>query len=374
MRNETVIQQASATWGADSGGISTDIERIGLITRLQFVAEIVPSATLTGAFQPDGLNRIVQNIQLLGGRQNYFNLPADDGCQGGTLLHQLNVLDGLGYGHTNGAIAAPKRLFTAMSFILHAGARPRGLFGKDNPFDLTGAVPAAGESQLKAVWTTSGNDVLDDTVTVSSAVGRYIINRVVGYPDEIRAEMSAQGVALPAGATLMTPQWVSKVAANSATSASFGAVTDDVITGGWLKRITLLAQDATADRPVRASDEVTSIRIFSPSSGGEVLFESTVEGIQAGLNGEDQSEADQGADDFQTSVPNGVYPIDLRIRPNGGGAQNRDYGWDMRRMKNGDVQLTYIITTQASGDDRLLLFERYQESDRDLAELLNVQR
>ena len=371
MRNEKVIQQATATWGADSS-VSTDIERIGLITRLQFVVEVIPSATLTGAVQPDGLNRLIQNFQLNGGRQSYFSLPAEDGCQGGSIIHTLNVNDGLGYGHPDGAITAPRRLFTPMQFVFHAGARPRGLFGKDNPFDLTAAVPAAGESQLKAIWTVSGNDVMDDTVTISSAVGRFIINRVVGYPGEILNEMGAQGVILPDGATLMTPQWVSKVVPHGATAASFGAVTDDLITGGWLKRITVLAQDATADRPARASDEVTSIRIFSPSSGGEVLFESTVEAIQAGLNGVDQSEADQGADDFQTSVPHGVYPIDLRLHPNGGGAVHRDYGWDLSKIKNGDVQLTYILTTYAAGDDRLILFERCQPSDRPLAELLNT--
>ena len=51
MRKMSISQTTSATWGADST-ISTDLERTGLVTRIDFTVEVTPSASLDGA-NPD---------------------------------------------------------------------------------------------------------------------------------------------------------------------------------------------------------------------------------------------------------------------------------------------------------------------------------
>ena len=157
-------QTNTAAWAADSAGIAVDIDRTGLITRIDATVEITPSLTLDGASQPDSIFRVIQNLRVVGGSHTYFTLPADDACMGGILLHNLNVYDGFGLGHRDGDIAAPGRTYVPMNFVLHAGSRPKDMFGRDNPYDLSAFIPANKEGQLRAEWVTSGNDVMDDSV------------------------------------------------------------------------------------------------------------------------------------------------------------------------------------------------------------------
>ena len=373
MRKLSIRQTGSATYVADSV-VATDIERMGLLTRIDMVIEITPSATLTEANQPDGLNRVLQNMRILGGSHTYFTLPSVDGGQGGTLLHYMNRQDGFGLGHADGAVAAPTRTFTIMKFTLHCGSRPKDLYGRDNPFDLTAFIPAGDESQLRAEWVTSGNDVMDDTVTVGATTMRFILHRVVGTEDEIRQEIAEQRVVTPPGWTGRVASWSAVVTATGGTTSDFNVETNDLVTGGFIKRIGILAQDATADRPLRAGDEVTEIAILSvPTS--ETLYQVTAEALTAALEGGDQLTVNSGGAesaatekfdvDFNQSAPLGVYLIDLR--PSAQDALGRDYGWDLRAMQTGDLRLGYIITTRAAGDDRLVLFERYIPPDVSLA-------
>lgn len=374
MRKISIRQTASATWAGDTT-IAADIERVGLVTRVDFLVEVTPSATLTGANQPDGLSRLVQNLRITGGSHVYTTVPADDGCQGGSILHYMNVIDGFGVGHPDGAIAAPTRTFTPMKFTFHFGSRPRTVWGVDNPYDLTAFIPAGGESQLRAEWTTSGNDVMDDSVTISSAVGRFQLHRLSGQESEIRQEMALQGVVLPGDEqwTGMVPAWAARNFATAGTTTDFEAETDDLVMGGFLKRILLLAQDATATRTLRAGDEVTETRIWSVKTS-EVLYQLTSELLTGYLPGGDQLTANSGAAesggtekmgvDFNIAAPLGFYPIDLRNKtwtaPGSihSPAVGQAYGWDLRRVQTGDLRLGHIITTRAAGDDRLILWER----------------
>ena len=159
MRTITRRQTDTATYAADST-IATDLEREGLITQIDFTVEMTPSATLTaGHTNPDPLSRLVQNLRVVGGSHTFFNLPADDGALGGALLHYMNVVDGFGIGHPDGSVTAQEaRAFIPMQFVLHCGVRPRNSKGVENPFDMSGFIPAFVEAQLRAEWTTSGND------------------------------------------------------------------------------------------------------------------------------------------------------------------------------------------------------------------------
>ena len=375
IRKKTITQTPTGVWAADSV-ISTDLDEVGLITRMDCTVEITPSATLTGANQPDGLFRVLGNLKILGGSHQYINLPSIDGGQGGTLLHYLNKMDGHGIGHADGAVAAPVQATTQINFVIHPGSRPRDWYGRDDPFDLSAFIPAGPESQLRAEWTTFGNDVMDDSVSISSAVMRYTLHRVQGELDEIQQEMQAQGVNLPPGANGMVPAWSAIVHANAGTTSDFDAEQVEIVVGAYLKRIALLCQDATATRPLRAGDEVTRMAIKVPKTS-EDLYNAFSDYLTSHMEYGTNLTANSGAlesggtekmqPDFNAAAPQGVYVIDLRARAKSyDGGLGRDYGLDLRREQNGTYKLGLYITARAAGDDSLVLFERYQTYVGDL--------
>lgn len=375
LRKLTIEQNDTGAFSADAT-VDIDIERVGVITRIDATVEITPSATLTAAFQVDGLNRVLRNGTIRGGSHTYMTLPGPDGGHGGTLLHYLNAQDGHGIGHGGGAVAAPVRTFTAKNFVFHAGSRPRDIYGRDNPFDLSAFIPAHTEGQLTFTWGNNGNDVLDDTVTISSATMRLTLHRLLGTLTEMEEEVARQGVVSPGGGfTGMIPAWSSVTHANAGTTTEFDAEQIDIVVGGFLSRIALLEQDATADRPIRAGDQVTDVAIKVPRTS-EVLYQAGVEYLQAHMGAGDQLTDDSGAannaavatpigPDFDAHAPVGVYIIDLRARSNK--PMGRDYGWDLRRARNGDFRLGFLITTRTAGDDTLVLYERYQPTNLPLA-------
>lgn len=356
------VETNTITWAADSTP-NMLLESSGAITRLECEVELVPSATLTGANQADGLNRVVRNLQLVGDGHKYFELPDDDGCQGGTILRTLNSIDGFGAGHGNGAITAPARTFTGIRFVLHAGTRPNA-WGFDNPTDLSGFIPAGATKALRLTWSTAGNDVMDDTVTISSAVMRVGVTKIHAKPNvdafaDLLGAFAFQGLSQWQGRPtvdgkyqIMVPAWLGTVFAIPGTSTSHEAVNayQDLTTNCYLRRFTVLAQDATGTRPVRAGDEITSIRMWE--EGGARVFEKTAEMIQGALPVGLNTEADDGAADFQGNALQGIYPIDFRA------LADPIYGFNlMNAVKK--WRIGYIHTTNASGDDRLSLEERY---------------
>lgn len=347
MRKIVKTQTDTGAWAIDSAGINIDLERTGLLTRIDATVEITPSATLTGANQADGLWRVIQNLRVEGGSHTYFALPADDACMGGTLLHYLNRKDFRMTGHPSGSVTAPQgRTFIPVTFTLHCGSRPQDPWGRDNPFDLTGFIPAHAESQLKAVWITSGNDVMDDAVTLSSATMRLTLSVVQGTEAELAAEMVRQGVGMA-----MVPAWSTRVFAHTATSSDYSEELD-IPTGAYLARIAIAEQDATGDRSLRAADEVTGIAVKLPLQNEEVVRR-VVEGLTAHLDLGTNLTANDAAEQFQGHSPVGIYIVDLRQQG------HPDYGLNLIGMQTGAVKLGFTISVYASGDDSLILYQRY---------------
>lgn len=371
MQKQSQKQTASAAWSADST-ISTDIERIGLITRLSFLVEVTPSATLQGANQPDGLFRVVQNLRINGSGHTYLNLPAVDEATGGVLWHYMSQLEGFGYGHGHADISAPSETYVPVVFPFHCGTRPYDPWGRDNAYDLTAFIPAFAESQLTAEWTTSGNDVMDDTVTISSAVGRFILDRVVGTEAEILAEMQGQGVSavLPPGVRGMVPAYTATVHAIDATTTDFDTDTVSVPRGGWIRRVHGVVQDATANRAVRAGDEVTEYSFNSPLSA-ERIIERNIEydtlqrvhgsNLSPNSGNSESAGTEQMNEDFDAHYPEGVMGIGLyQHSPVPGDMVTREYGLDMRRAPADGFQIGLLVSNRASGDELQLVWERYQ--------------
>lgn len=360
VRKVEETQTETGTWAADSGGISTDLIKNGAITRIKATAEVTPSGGgLAGANQPNGLFRVVQNLRIAGGSHTYFTLPADDAAMGGVLLHYLNQYDGFGLGHTDASVAAPSRTYSPVTFVYHCGSRPKDKYGRDNKFDLTAFIPSTLESRLTAVWVTSGNDVMDDTITISSAVMRYTVSTVLGAEADLLQEMAHQEVMTPPGVKAMIPAWTAEVFQHTATASDYSGERN-VPTGGWLKRIVIVEQDDTATRSVRAQDEVTGVAIKLAKDGSHLL-RVFVDQMLASLPPGSVLEADDAALDFGVHAPEGIFIIDLRPHVSYASPAGRDYGLDLTRYNigSGDVKLGLTITNYTAGDDSLIVYENY---------------
>ena len=354
-RKRKYTQTDVGTWAADSAGLNVLIERNGVLTRMDMTVEITPSATLAGANQPDGLFRVFQNTTIRGGSHTYVTLPAQDPCGGAILLHYLNRKDFRMAGHPNGVITAPRRTYTPITYRYHFGARPQNIFGVDNPFDMSAFIPANKESSLSFIITTSGNDVMDDTVTISSGTYRFELSIIQGTEGELREEIGLQGVQYPAGAPMgMVPAWIAELFSHTATGSDY-SVERDLQTGGWLKRVAIIEQDETATRALRAADQVTGVAL-KLTAQSEQLIRSFMDSYFNTMDFASNTEADDAAADFQAYAAHGVIILDIRQHAKG----MSDYGLDLRGLQTGQVKLGFTITTYTSGDASLILQERYQ--------------
>ena len=181
------------------------------------------------------------------------------------LIHAINAIDHLGMPGfpDQQSVSGPDRTYHPVTWVFHCGSRPQDKYGRDNPWDLSGLIPATKISDLIAEFITGLNSVTDDAVTISSGVFRYTLHVVIGTHQEIMQEMARQEVVLPAnlpGATAMQPAWVAETFAIDTTYTDF-SLTRNVPTGRIVKRVAILSQDATATRPLVAQDEITGAKL-----------------------------------------------------------------------------------------------------------------
>lgn len=355
---EEKTQNQTITWSA-SGSPQVDLAPNGLITELELTAEVTPSATLAGANVPDGLLKVGRNFEITGSDGVYFQLPNEAGGHGSTMLHYLNLLDYHRVGHPNGDITAPQRTYTAMSWWLHCGGRPW------NPHDLTAFLPGLNSNDLKLVWHTTANSVMDDSVTISSATLRVSRAYTIGSEAEVRERMREQGVFLPQfdaygkpliGVTGMIPSWRGNYTGITTTYASYG-LERNLTPGMFLRRLTVASQDETATRPVLASDIATGLQIDYMS---RVIVELFGDGLMnrwpagsfltANSGGANSVDADTSLD-FDGHAPRGLMSYDFRS------AFHPDYGLNNVGISGGDSKVGLTVTLQTSGDDVFYLEE-----------------
>lgn len=366
VKKESIQQTTTGTWAA-STTVTVQLDRIGLATQYDLLHRLTPSATFLGANQPDGLYRPFQNVQIVAGGFTYCALPSDAGGEGGVLLHMLNQLDGLGIGYPSGAITAPDLTYVPIKLSFHAGVRPLKRDGTINYFDLTCFIPAGIESSPQVTWTTNGNAVIDDTVTLTSGVLTITAHRVLGTTQEIQQEMAVQGVmdilslvqsgaegVLPnPDATGFIPNWIGQVQSPIAVAADFSLELDAQL-GGFLRRVTFLAQDATATRPARAEDELTALRLNIPERGLVVFqYDTEVKSGSIPLG------TQLGVDDvvaYGGASAKGFFPYDLRAY--GPTTLEQHMGYDTRGRQSGYAKWQQTLGTNASGDDILVLTEK----------------
>lgn len=162
----------------------------------------------------------------------------------------------------------------------------------------------------------------------------------------------------------MTPTWTATSHVNVGATTDYDTEQIPIPAGAFLKRIDVLSQDASATRPGRASDELTRIAIKSLRTN-EDLFTAFTHWLYNENEYGTHTTADSGAavnagvatkacEDFNVACPFGMFVIDMRPR------WHPAWGMDLRSYNNNDYALGLYIGIFASGDDTLVIFERYQ--------------
>ena len=367
VKKESIQQTTTGTYAA-SGTITVLLDRIGLVTRYEAHLQLTPSATLLAANQPDALWRPFRSLTFQAGGFTYMTMPDEAGGHGGTLLHHLNRLDGFGAGYAHQLVAAPSQAFYVPRLVFHCGVRPWKRSGDPNLFDLTGFLPAGIESSPQLTWLTTATTVMDDTITIGATTIRVTAHRVLGTTPDIMEEMAKQGVMQLVemvrqghqgiqpdnGITGFVPAWTGQVEAPAATATNYTSE-QDLQLGGFIKRVTYLAQDATATRPVRADDEITQLRLTIPEKG-VTIFQTDAEVMMDRLLPGSFLVADEADGLGVQSAPGGIYPMDLR--PYGPTDIEQVFGLDTRGRQTGYGKLGRTLATNTAGDDLFNLTER----------------
>lgn len=330
---------------------TADVPRDGVITRIDCEVQVTPSATMVGANLPMGIWHVIDTLRLVGGGgKQYVGLGSGELL--GRIIHALNQSDFPEkpfVGARN--LTAPNTTYVPVVFRLHFGSRPRDMYGRDNPFDLSAFIPAHRESSLKMEWGCPANSVMDGTVTISAATMKMTVYQILGTSQEIRDEIARQGLDPDSP---MTPVSSTESYNHTGTISDLGKQFD-IPMGNFLRRIAIMAEDATAV-PVLAMDEITRVGLLLPQSGERIIdvdFSSLVTGQMPGGT---MQLADEGASvDTYVQNQNGIAILDLR--PHG----FRDYGMDTRLLKNGDVKLGVTIGSYASGDKSYIHYDQLEK-------------
>ncbi|KKN50490.1 hypothetical protein LCGC14_0632150 [marine sediment metagenome] len=314
--------------------VQVDLPTEGIITRIAIEMAITASGASAAALSVAGLWRAIQNIKITGGGgKSYFSMT---GKQMGMMLHHVNLTDFPGRSWRE--IVATTQTVAA---ILHFGSRQRDVYGRDNPYDLTAAIPAQDETNLKLTWTcAASDDSIDDTNTISSGTMRITVHEVLGQ--------STEGLMIPIS---------SSESYDPGSTKSDLQGERDIPTGNYVRRIVIMALDATAGSsggPDLKDDQVTEIgiklvrenrRLIEVRAKALELFNPLWDGMQV-------------VDTPNTLSPHnftgGLYVLDLRQ------IDHPDYGLDTRRMNTGDVKLALTIGAYAAGETEHIWYDQVQ--------------
>lgn len=331
---KTIVDQG--TWAASSD-VQVDLPREGAITRLTLEFQYTVTACLAANTNTEFSQfKPVQNLKIEGGGgKNYLGAVGE---QMGRLLHFLNQYD------------FPGRMFQkAMTtntifgtIVLHFGSRPRDMYGRDNPFDLTAFVPAKDESTLKLTWTTAAAvDICDTAIDISAGTMVVTVHEVLGLPN-------MDGM-IPVSST----EFFAHASNKSDLSQQF-----DVPTGQFLRRIIILQQDATgisSGGPLVSNDEIGRVGLILPKENRRLVeldWEAFI--TENGIQRFPAMTAAGAVTKPIDEVVEGFGVIDLRKYA------NPDYGLDLRNYATGDVKLGLTIENYSSGDDTIIFYDTIQ--------------
>ena len=336
----------SLTWAASSR-VSERLPKDLIITEIELQVYLTASGAAAAALDVMGLWRLIQGLEIVGGSgRQYFS---NTGSIRGVLMHYLNMVDHPGT--TWRDIVATSQYF---KFRLHFGSRPRDVWGRHNPYDLTVAIPAHKESSLDIVWVTgAADDTIDDILTVSSGSMKVLIHGVT-------ADALGEAAWIAKGA--MVPISSSESYDPGATKSNYSGQRD-IPTGNFVRRIAIMAIDATAgssNGPILVADQMTQVGVFLGREN-RWIYQNDAKNIELSNPIMDGM---QVVDTPNTLSPHnttgGLYQIDLR------GFDHPDFGLDARSypghpISTSDIKLGMTIGAYASGETEQIWYDQVQQ-------------
>ena len=330
-----IVKKLTDTLTYSAGNdVQIDLPNEGIITQVDWELYLTLDAGAASTMSVLGLWRAIQNMKIEGGGgKSYFSMT---GTQMGMLMHHLNVLDYPGKCWRD--IVATSQYIAGR---IHFGSRLHDVYGRENPFDLTAGIPAQDETNLKFTWTCAASDnTVDATRTISSGTMRVQVSEVLGQPT----------------AGLMIPISSSESYDPGATKSDLSGQRD-IPTGSYVRRIAIMAIDATAGTssgPLLLDTLVTEAGILLPKENRRLI---EVRAKQLELQNP-LWDGMQVANTPNTQSPHnttgGMYVVDLRQ------FDHPDYGLDARRMNTGDLKLGLTIGTYASSSKAIMWYDQVQ--------------
>lgn len=349
--NTVATKVNTLAWAASSNQ-TMQLSNSGFITQLDLLCSVTLSATAAADLATFGLWRFVQNLTVQGGSGKvYFSMS---GVQMGVLLHALNLYD---YpGKTFREIVGTTQKFL---FRMHFGTRPRDSYGRENPYDLTSAIPAMDETTVNLIWGTTGDDVMDDTITISSGTMEVIEYRAlpVNPAQESSVKYLKNAAGNPVASKLMIPVSSSESYDPGATKSNNSGVRY-VPSGNWVKRIGIAAQDDTAVGsfgPLFVSDQLTYLALKYNKANVPIVDNLDVAALQLSESKFDGMEVVDTPNVQSPWAPAGLYVLDLRQV-----GDSPDFGIDARTYGSNDLQLGLTIGSYAAGEVEQIFYEQYQ--------------
>jgi len=333
--NVTKTLVDTAAWAASSDKQIT-LPNEGAITRIVIHYSLTVTAVLAADTNAEFAQwKPIQNLRIEGGGgRTYLGAVGE---QMGRILHFINLRDFPGRILQRGM----ETNTVYGTIILHFGSRPRDMYGRDNPFDLTAFIPAAEESPngLKLTWTTTqAADVADSAIDISAGTMEATVYEVLGLP-------SMAGM-MPASSTDTYPHT--------------GDISDpghqfDVPTGRYLRRIFILQQDDTAMTsfgPLVSGDEIGQV-ILELSKDNRRLIQEDWDALisDPGIPLEAALTAAGAVTKPVEAIVPGFGVVDLRKYA------DPDYGLNLKNYQTSDVKLGVTIQNYASGDDTIIFYD-----------------
>lgn len=324
------------TWAASSEQ-QVDLPTAGLITDIDLELSLTLSGSGASALAALGIWRTIQSLRIEGGSGRvYYGMS---GTQMGMLMHFMNMVDFPGT--TWHEIIATTQ---SLGWKIHFGSRPRDMFGRYNPSDLTAAIPAMTESKPKLIWTTTAANALDASVTISSATMRVFVTEVLdGYK-----AWDAQGRMMPI---------------SSSESYDPGATKSDlqgqrdIPTGKFIRRIGIMALDATAQSsagPLLKDDQMTEVGIFD-SKKNRWLMTARQQALAFGNPLIDGGQVATTPNTLSPHNPGGLWLVDMRQ------FDHPDFGLDTRGSQLGDWKLAMTIGAYSSAEKEHIFYDMVEQ-------------
>lgn len=321
------VVAAQGAWAA--GAVLPDIalDRDFLITNIRLTATMTALLTATAAI--DGPKRSLQTLQVVGDSKTFFSLTGGVVIsQLGRLLAFLNKFDN--QAASLGAYVDVGAAGIIQNYNVHPGHFPK------NRFDLSVCIPARALSNLVARVGCSANTAIDPAGLITPGVYTFEIDGVSGVP--VTRDM-------------FYPGSYATVVPHVAITGAFGSV-QNIPTGGYVRRVVMMHDDATAVNALRTDAQVTAYRVTISKDSTELITHNIqglkyANALRYGMVGDEQPVAlgavagTRTGYDGSTALPVGVAIIDFR-----------DYfdpvlGLNMVNAQEGDARLGFTIAVAA---------------------------